>query len=360
MIQERPAGMRVFSFVETPNDKDFTITPVRFLQVLGALPAVAYFCDRMKNSNNPASRQSTDCLFCPLRHRRPLRSAGNRLLRYCIYLFLLPAPLGSCRKEAPPVPVPVDGPVPAVDSVATHIRLEAGGAGVRRLDLFIYDTEGVGGLEQHAWMDTLRTEFSLPTLPGDKRVVAIANSPLKLNTKALSRYDAMEKLLFSFADDDPQRPVLGGSCTTHEQEGTVVLQPLLCRIVLASVSNTMDGFDLLEEPRVRLRDLPAGAEILRDKDFRPTELLDAGEWAPLPCDVGFFTQEPRVTLWCYPNDTPADVLGAPRPTLEFVCGIRGETCSFSIPLPPLPRASRVEVDLTVGGPDEHSYKFRQE
>ena len=360
MIQERPAGMRVFSFGKTPNGKYFTITPARFLQVLGALPAVAYFCDRMKNSDNPMSRQSTDRLFCSFRHRRPLRSAGKLLLCYFTYLCLLPALLGSCRKETPPEPEPADGPAPVADSVATRICLQADGAGVGRVDLFVYDTEGVGGLEQHAWMDTLRTEFSLPTLPGDKRVVAIANSPHKLNTKALSRYDAMEKLLFSFVDDDPQRPVLGGSCTTHEQEGTVVLQPLLCQVVLASVSNTMDGFDLLEEPRIRLRDLPAGAEILRDKDFRPTELLDAGEWAPLPCDVGFFTQEPRVTLWCYPNDTPADVLGVPRPTLEFSCRIRGETCSFDIPLPPLPRASRVEVDLTVGGPDEHSYKFRQE
>lgn len=272
---------------------------------------------------------------------------------------MLPALLGSCRKEPAPDPGPGLVEEPAVDSVLTQIRLQADGFEVRRLEVFIYGSEGVRSLENHASLDSLCREIQLPALPGDKLVVAIANSPHKLNLKALARYDAMEQLTFSFADDDPQAPVLGGSCTTHGQEGTVVLQSPLCRVVLASISNTMDGYELLEEPRIRLRDLPAGTGILRDKDFRPTELLDAGSWAPLPCDVGFFTQEPGVTLWCYPNDTPADVLGVPRPTLEFACEIRGRTCSFDIPLPPLPRGSRLEVELTVDGPGEHSYKFRQ-
>ena len=102
MIQERPAGMRVFPFYKMPNGKDFTLTPVRFLQVLGALPDVAYICDRMKNSNNPMSRQRIARLYLSLRHRRPLRSAGKLLLCYFTYLFLLPALLGSCRKD--PVP----------------------------------------------------------------------------------------------------------------------------------------------------------------------------------------------------------------------------------------------------------------
>ena len=357
MIQERPAGMRVFPFYKMPNGKDFTLTPVRFLQVLGALPDVAYICDRMKNSNNPMSRQRIARLYLSLRHRRPLRSAGKLLLCYFTYLFLLPALLGSCRKDpVPPETVPED--VPAVDSALVRIRTEAEGHEVRRLDLFVYGTEGLRELEKYACLDSLTAEVCLPALPGDKQVVAIANSPRQLNLKALARYDAMEQLAFSFTDDDPERPVLGGCCTTQGQEGTVVLQPLLCRVVLAAVSNTMDGYELLENPRVRLRDLPAGAEILRQKDFRPTELLDAGAWAALPCDIGYFPQEPGTTLWCYPNDTPADVLGVPRPTLEFACEIRGRACSFDVPLPPLARGASVAVELTVNGPDDFLYKIR--
>ena len=73
--------MRVFPFLKTPNGKYFTITPVRFLQVLGALPDVAYICDRMKNSNNPMSRQRIDRLYFSLRHRRPLRSHIMQLFK---------------------------------------------------------------------------------------------------------------------------------------------------------------------------------------------------------------------------------------------------------------------------------------
>ncbi len=319
----------------------------------------------MKNFKRPRSRQSHANLSLSRRHRRILRGAGNRLFYYFTSLFLLPALLGSCHKEPGrdgPGVVP-DPPATTVDSSFARICLQADGREVRDLHLFIYGADGIRGLDtllrldaSSGWPDTL--DVRIPT--GPKIFAAIANSPRKFNLKALERYDAMEQLRFSFDEDNPGLPILGGSCEAPDQTGTVVLEPLLCRVVLASVSNTLEDFELLENPRVRLRDLPDGAEILRLKDFRPTELLDAGPWTALPCDVGFFPQKPGIILWCYPNDTPESVLGVPRPSLEFACEIKGKNRSFSVPLPPLPRASRVEVDLTVGGPDEHSYKFRQE
>ena len=313
----------------------------------------------MKNVVKPGSRQTPK--KCPVhshRHHRPLRGAGNTLLRYCHYLFLLPALLGSCRKDPVPDLPADDTPVPAVDSVLTTVRLEAGGREVRTLDLFVYAADGIRGLEQHLHLDHLPDELCLRTPPGEKLLAAIANSPRGFNLKALERYDAMERLSFPFADDDPDTPILGGSGATQELTGTVSLQPLLCRVVLSAVCNTMDDYELLENPRVRLRDLPDAAEILRQQDFRPTELLDAGPWTALPCDVGFFPQEPGITLWSYPNDTPEDILGVPRPTLEFACEIRGKTCSFDIPLPPLARAATVETEITIDGPDDFRYKIR--
>ncbi|MCR5841993.1 MAG: hypothetical protein K6G86_07965, partial [Bacteroidales bacterium] len=95
-----------------------------------------------------------------------------------------------------------------------------------------------------------------------------------------------------------------------------------------------------------------------EKDFRPTELIDAGDWQALPCDVGYFPQYPGITLWCYPNDTPETILGAPRPSVEFACEIRGQTCTFEIPLPPLPRGCTKEIELTVDGPGIFRYKVR--
>ncbi|MCR5350879.1 MAG: hypothetical protein K6E35_00080 [Bacteroidales bacterium] len=279
-------------------------------------------------------------------------------MRYCYFLICLPALLGSCRKESRPTPDETPLPVEvSVDSVLTHIHIQATRP-VHTLDLFIYEAGGLQGLERHLQLDSLPTQINLPTTPGEKRIVGIANSPHHLNLKALERYEAMEKFAFSFPDDNPARPILGGSVQTERQTGSFTLRPLLSQVILESVSNTMDDYELLENPRVRLRDLPGGAEILRERDFRPTDLLDAGPWTTLPCDVGFFTQEPCISLWCYPNDTPEDILGTPRPTLEFACEIRGEACSFDIPLPPLPRGSRVEVALTVDGPGSYHYKFQ--
>ena len=321
----------------------------------------------MENVSKPGSRQrsSLHYLFCGLfRRRSTLRGAGS-FLAHCLPVFLslllLPALLGSCRRDAVPDADPAEGqdpPVVVVDSVLTQIRVQADGRPVRRLDLFIYEADGLRALEKQYAFDELQEELNIPTLPGEKLVVGIANSPKRFNSKALERYDAMEQLSFNFADDDPAQPILGGFALTRREACEVQLQPLLCGIRLARVSNTMDGYELLENPRVRLRDLPNSAEILRLLEFRPAELIDAGAWTPLPYDVGFFSQDPGITLWCYPNDTPEDVLGVPRPYLEFECSIRGTSCSFEVPLPPLSRGCMKEVELTIDGPGSHSYNIR--
>lgn len=320
----------------------------------------------MKTTTKPGSRQrSSHYLFFGglFRRRSTLRGAGP-ILAYCftvIFLLLLPALLGSCRKDAGPTPDSPEGqdpPAATVDSVLTRIRIQADGRPVHRLDLFIYAAEGLRTLEKQLTYDELQEELNIPTLPGAKRIVGIANSPRRFNSKALERYDAMEQLCFNYTDDDPDRPILGGAARTVEEIGEIHLQPLLCGITLTKVCNTLDGYELLENPRVRLRDLPNAAEILRQQEFRPTELIDAGAWTPLPYDVGYFPQKPGITLWCYPNDTPEDVLGVPRPWLEFECTIRGANCSFEVPLPPLPRACTIEVTLTIDGPGEYTYDVR--
>lgn len=320
----------------------------------------------MKNVSKPGSRQRS-LLYLLLgglfRRRSTLRGAGP-FLAYCftvIFLLLLPALLGSCRKDALPSPDSPEGqdpPEATVDSVLTRIRILADGRPVHRLDLFIYGADGLRTLEKQLTYDGLQEELNIPTLPGTKLIVGIANSPRRFNSKAMERYDAMEQLSFNFADDDPDRPILGGLGQTKKEGGEISLQPLLCGIKLVKVSNTLDGYELLENPRVRLRDLPNAAEILRQQEFRPTELIDAGAWTPLPYDVGYFPQKPDITLWCYPNDTPEDVLGIPRPYLEFECTIRGSVCSFEVPLPPLSRACTKEVSLTIDGPDTFRYEIQ--
>ena len=313
----------------------------------------------MKTTLTPGSRQSCTCLPDLSQRGRTLHLDAGSFLFALLLLSTLPALLGSCRK-AGPVPEEEDTipEVQAPDSVLTAIRLQADGLPVRRLDLFIYEASGTKTLQKHVQLNSLPEELHLPALPGDKILVGIANSPLRFNLNALARFDAMEQLQYRFGDDSPDYPILGGFCTTGEESGTIVLRPLLCKIVLNSVSNTMDDYELMEEPRVRLCDLPDGAEILREKDFRPSELIDAGAWQALPYDVGYFPQHPGIVLWCYPNDTPETVLGVPRPILQLECTICGETCTFDVPLPPLERGCTKEVELTIDGPGSYRYKIR--
>jgi hypothetical protein len=312
----------------------------------------------MEKERKPGSRRLPTC--SPDLSQRPvtLKGAGS-LLSLCYLLILLAALPVSCDKTPAPDPPSGEELPPAVaDSALTRVTLSAGKQNVYTLDLFVYDGGGTQPLEKHLLYDRMPDSLSFLTTVGEKILVGIANSPRRFNLAALGRFDTMQKLAFSFADDNPASPILGGTVTTVGQAGGIVLTGLLCRIVLKTVTNTMDGYELLEEPRVRLIDLPDNAEILREKDFRPTELLDAGAWTELPCDVGFFPQEPGTTLWCYPNDTPEDVLGVPRPSLEFECRIAGQTCTFDVPLPPLPRGCSKEVELTVDGPDSYTYRVR--
>ena len=313
----------------------------------------------MEQERKPGSRRHPTHLFGLSQHPVDLEGAGSLLtLYYCLLILLAALPV-SCQKQPAEAPAEDDAPPPAaVDSVLTRVSLHAGGQHVRTLDLFVYESGGTQALEKHLLYDRLPDSLSFPTTSGEKILVGIANSPRRFNLAALGRFDAMQKLTFAFADDDPACPVLGGSATTAGQTGELTLSGLLCRITLRSVANTMDGYELLEEPRVRLIDLPDNAEILREREFRPAELLDAGPWFALPYDVGFFPQEPDISLWCYPNDTPEDILGVPRPSLEFECRIEGELCSFDVPLPPLPRGCSKEVSLTVDGPHKYTYTVR--
>ena len=314
---------------------------------------------KMNAKLKPGSRQPFAHLHDLSQRGRTLHHGAGSFLFALLLLSILSALLGSCRKINPGAEEkdPIQE-VQAPDSVLTGIRLQAGGLPVRRLDIFIYDASGTKTLQKHVQLDSLPGELHLPALPGEKILVGIANSPLRFNLGALGRFDAMEQLQYRFGDDNPEYPILGGFCSSVEESGTIVLRPLLCKIVLSSVSNAMDGYELLEEPRVRLCDLPDGTEVLREKDFRPSELIDAGAWQALPYDVGYFPQYPGIALWCYPNDTPETVLGVPRPSLQFECTICGETCSFEVPLPPLDRGCTKEVELTIDGPGSYHYKIR--
>lgn len=299
------------------------------------------------------------------RHQSSDILSGHRTLFLTLLLSLLvslPAFLTiSCRKQ-PPVPVPGEEQEPVIlDSTVTTLRFSnAGEYPVRNLQLLIYRSDGTKSLEKLLRFDELPDSVGIITTVGEKLAVAVANSDKALSPVALDRYDSLKELGYEFSDEDSSAPIMSGQCATYSQEGEITLTPLICQVVISSISNTMDGYELVESPRVRLFDLNCYAGIMQEEDFYPIEIVEYGEWEYLPYDIGMFTQNPGTTLFCYPNETAQASLGGVRTGLELDCMILGEPCSFTTELPPFDRGSKLLVDITVGGPDSCRFRIDEE
>lgn len=262
-----------------------------------------------------------------------------------------------------------DGNTADVESTKTKLELRYEGyAGedeemsvmVDWVDLFVYGNDGTRSLESHVKFEAGENLYVESGSGSPRTVVAVANCPKAFNLKALAKMDSIEQLEFDLDADNPERPLMSGLAEfTPGQDVVVTITPLLCRVNLNSVSNGLDGYELLEEPSVRLCDVTPSAKVLQFKDFRPSEVISYGASEALPSDVGYYPSTPEISLWCYPNDTPETTLGAPRTSLEFNCRILGEECSFPISLPPLDRGSSTNVEIMINGPDDWNCKVWQ-
>jgi len=236
------------------------------------------------------------------------------------------------------------------------------------VDVFVYGVDGTKELESHerisvGELDEIGGKEYLSVKSGSegpRTVVIVANCPRSFNIKALSKMDSMELLEYEFLDEDPARPLMSGEIVmTPGKDGVIEITPLLCKVILKSVSNGLDDYELLEEPSVRLCDINPSARILQQKDFSPNAFIGQGVLHTLPTDIGFYTRYPDISLYCYPNDTPETTLGMPHTSMEFNCRILGEECVFPISLPPLGRGSSTSVDIIVNGPNDWNYKVNK-
>lgn len=228
---------------------------------------------------------------------------------------------------------------------------------VRRLDVLVYDADGIGSLE--SW----KTCYGIPEnlmIKGSRRtktVVALANSPRSLSRRAIDRYDSIELLSYEFSEDSPEEPLMSGSCSmSPDSPGHISLTPLMSRVQLCEISNLMTGWVRLEDPRIYLRNVNPAAEVMRVSGFRPAEVEDTPVRQQLPYDIGAFSQHPGTGVYCYPNDSPDATIGTPRTSLVLECEIKGETCRFPVELESIARNTTVHVDITVSGPGTYESK----
>ena len=221
---------------------------------------------------------------------------------------------------------------------------------VRRLNIFVYDADGLRELLLERRYDFLPDSAVFYCKARNVSVVAVADSPREFNSSALERYDSIELLTYSFSDDSPTQPVMSGQQDVESGgRGTLVLTPLLARIITGEVSNKLKGYVRLEDPRIYLENMNASAELLRTAGFLPSETLQSPPVKRLPFDIGVFSQTPGTELFCYPNDSEEATIGNPATVFVLECEIQGATRRFSVPLPGIRRNSTTRVDITVTG-----------
>lgn len=237
-----------------------------------------------------------------------------------------------------------------------------GDTGTGPADVFIYDAEGLQGLEAHLRLEPGQTGGSVQLSAGAKIAAVICNSPYEFNDEALGKYSSFSQVVFNFPDDDPYNPASSGTAYFIAGEDFMVqVDKLMCEVVLEEVSNGLDPGDypLLENPRVWLCNLNASAEIMRTSDFRPVEMISKSSAVELPCDVGFFPQRPGITLHCYPVNTELGIVGTPQCSIVLECSVRGELREYRSALPSIPRGGTVHVSVRITEEGaEYSYSVR--
>lgn len=215
-------------------------------------------------------------------------------------LFCVP----SCRKTPAPCPPPVVTDTTQIiqevkDSLTLIVKSRCN---VRTLDILVYGGAPLLRLESctryEARADSLRVELK-DTLP--KTIVVLGNMPGEINPYAVDHFDALDRLEMSLWDDDPGAPFLSGKAVWSGGECEVQLLPLLCCIVIESITNMNDDYTLLENPRVWLSGINTRAPLMQTTGFRADEPAE-GKAVKLPYDIGLYTQYPGTRLWCYPCD----------------------------------------------------------
>ena len=228
---------------------------------------------------------------------------------------------------------------------------------VRCTDVLVYDADDIGSLESWKRYDYLPDSLVIRGAKKAKRAVVIVNSPRTFNRIAIDRYDSMELLCCEFDEDSPEAPLMSGTCQLlPEASGHISLTPLMSRVQLCEISNTMKGYARLEDPRIYLENMNSAAEVMRGSGFRPSELLDDTRKKPLPFDIGIFSQKPMTELFCYPNESPEATVGSPQTILVLECEIYGNTCRFPVTLGEIGRNKTLHVNITVGGPELYESK----
>lgn len=259
----------------------------------------------------------------------------------------------SSDSVRPPEPEPAPAEMLTSTIRVRALSWEGGGSqpDCDSLDIFLFSATGLRKREyfrRMAFQDTVM----IRSAPGDKIVALVSDSPLRINTAAVTSYDVLEQLKYSFCDDNPSRPLRTAQAEFEAGSGiSLQLKPLMCRVVIVSVINDMSLYKVLECPRAYLSLINPEAEAFRQDGFSVTSQSTDTLKVFLPCDIGMFPQYPATELFCYPNDA-GESFSNPSTVLTLEGEVEGKRRSMTLPLPSLYRGSSHGVEFCF---DDNSY-----
>ena len=233
---------------------------------------------------------------------------------------------------------------------ALSILISAPG-GVRSLDIFIYRDTLTRPLECHQRLEgAVPDTITLDSRPGERLLVAVANSPAPFRLEALQRYDSAEQLEMYYRMEDPAFPLMSAACGFCEGPVKLELTPLLCRINFYHIANFTS--QALSGARLQLKGVNSHVQLLRADGFRTVETEDnpAALACPemmlrqIPGVIGDELSTPELTLFCYPFDGEG-----PNNTTLVLSAVAadGEQREWTFPVPPLKRGASADMALTL-------------
>lgn len=262
--------------------------------------------------------------------------------------------ISACDPAGNSFPPEFDEPI--IDSTTFRINLISDHP-LESTQILIYRDDGRKSLEALITTEKDHIEYDGPV--GGKIIVAVANSRSRLNKSALETFDSAELLTCAYAEEKPSAPLM--SATTWMGSGSEIdleLTPLLCEISISEVTNNMNGYRRLEDPRVYLKNVATTAELLKESSFFPVETssdttgLKGLMWERLPYDIGMYPQTPGTPLRFYPNSSETT-----RTILVFEFGVRNQTFRYEAVLPPSNRGRKLKATLKVRETDDYDFNI---
>ncbi len=241
----------------------------------------------------------------------------------------------------------------------------------RSCELFIYRCDALGSLAaQWTWTPPENGESTglsafIRLEKGRYSAVAVCNAYAPVNPLAVQRREAFDSFKYSFTNEDPASP-LCCSAVEFEAGEDVTTEPRkhLCTVHLVSVYRQFEGElgrTVVQQPRAFLRNVPATVEVLRERDFHPSEFIDPEPMPGTICknlgrDLGYDEQRPALELYCYPNDSPGTDIAAPHTKIAIEGRLNGQYHYWEADLGPIGRGGDIYAEFVLY--DENSCSCR--